>query len=150
MPIIPTPQKGQPLDVAYISSIVNEVNSLVSSTMPTESNMTIIKPPGNATEQKTPTLKSKVYGITTTVANSGTTVTAGQDLPFEINYTFKYPPIIVATPWNVGGTDAGKNVSIYIKSVTETKANLVAKFSTGGNAAVDVNVLAIGIPNWNV
>jgi len=147
MPIIPTPQKGQPLDVAFVTSIVNEVNSLVSSTMPTESNMTIIKGSGSSAEQKTPTLKSKVYGITTIVANSGTTVTAGQDVPFEVNYTFKYPPIIVATPWNVGGTDAGKNVSIYIKDVTATKASLVAKFSTGGNAAVDVNVLAIGIPN---
>jgi len=147
MPIIPTPQKGQPLDVAYISSIVNEVNNLVSSTMPTESNMTTIKGAGNVAPQKTPTLKSQVYGVTATVVASGSSVNAGEDRPFEINYQFKYPPIIVATPWNVGATDAGKNVSIYIKSVTETKANLVAKFSTGGNAAVDVNVLAIGIPN---
>jgi hypothetical protein len=147
MPIIPTPQKGQPLDVAYISSIVNEVNNLVSSTMPTESNMTTIKGAGNAAPQKTPTLKSQVYGVTAMVVASGSSVNAGEDRPFEINYQFKYPPIIVATPWNVGATDAGKNVSIYIKSVTETKANLVAKFSTGGNAAVDVNVLAIGIPN---
>jgi hypothetical protein len=27
---------------------------------------------------------------------------------------------------------------------------LVAKFSAGGSATVDVNVLIIGIPNWNV
>ncbi len=148
MPIIPTPQKGQPLDVAYISSIVNEVNNLVSSTMPTESNVTTIKPAGNAAEQKTPTLKSKIYGTTYSVA-VGATVTAGEEKPFDINYSFKYPPIVVATPWNKSGTDSGKNVSVYINNVTSSKATLVAKFATGGVATVDVNVLIIGIPNWN-
>ena len=54
--------------------------------------------------------------------------------------------VVVATPWNVSGTDAGKNASVYISSVTNTSATLVAKFTSNGIATLDVNVLVIGIP----
>lgn len=149
MPILPTPQRGQPLDVSYISSIVTELNNVISQTLPTASNVTTIKSSPTAAPQTTPTLKAQIYGEVYSVA-SASTVTAGEEKPFDINFSFRYPPIVVATPWNKSGTESGKNVSVYINNVTSSKATLVAKFATGGVATVDVNVLIIGIPNWNV
>jgi hypothetical protein len=143
---LPLPQRGQPLDVSYINSIVTELNDVVSQTLPTSSNVTRIKYSPNLTEEKTSTLRANIYGVVHSVA-TGATVTAGEERPFDITYEYKYPPIVVATPWNQGGTDAGKNVSVYINNVTAAKATLVAKFATSGVATVDISILIIGIPN---
>jgi hypothetical protein len=152
MPQLPIPQRGQPLDVAYINSIVTTINDLVKQVSPTSSNITKIERVGE-TPNSVPTSQASIFGVVKNIANSatvtavGATVTAGEEKPFDINYSFKYPPIVVATPWNKGNTDSGKNVSVFINNVTTSKATLVAKFSAGGSATVDVNVLIIGIPN---
>jgi hypothetical protein len=143
MPQLPIPQRGQPLDVSYINSIVTTVNDLVKQVSPTSSNITKII---GDTTNSIPTSQSSVLGVVKNIANSAT-VTAGEEKSFDIDFSFKYPPIVVATPWNKGNTDSGKNVSVFINNVTTSKATLVAKFSASGTATVDVNVLIIGIPN---
>lgn len=149
MPELPIPQRGQPLDVSYISSIVTTVNQLLRQSSPTSSNNTkIVGTTTPRTEYAVPTPGASIYGETVNVTNAATT-TAGGEIPFKVNFSFKYPPIVVATPWNKGGTEAGKNVSIYLTNVTTSEANLVAKFASNGVATIDVNVLVIGIPNWN-
>lgn len=138
------PQRGQPLDVSYMYSLVETVNQL-SEVIGTTQNITQIVS-SNGTSNTVQTGRSSIVGITTNVATSKN-VTAGAQEPFSINYNFKYPPIIVATPWNTGDTDAGKNVSVVITKVSNTTASFLVRYDTGGVATVDINVLAIGIPN---
>ncbi len=138
MPQLPIPQRGQPLDVAYINSIVTTINDLVKQVSPTSSNITKIERVGE-TPNSVPTSQASILGVVKNIANSAT-VTAGEEKSFDIDFSFKYPPIVVATPWNKGNTDSGKNVSVFINNVTTSKATLVAKFSAGGSATVDVNV----------
>jgi hypothetical protein len=138
------PQRGQPLDVSYMYSLVETVNQL-SEVVGTTQNITQIVS-SNGTSNTVQTGRSSIVGITTNVATSKN-VTAGAQEPFSINYNFKYPPIIVATPWNTGDTDAGKNVSVVITKVSNTTASFLVRYDTGGVATLDINVLAIGIPN---
>jgi hypothetical protein len=139
------PQRGQPLDVSYIYSLVETVNQLTDQLGTSQQNVTqIVKKDG--TSNTVGTGRSSILGVTTNIATSKT-VTPGSQEPFSINYNFKYPPIVVATPWNTGDTDAGKNVSVVVTKVSNTSASFLVRFDTGGVATVDINVLAIGIPN---
>lgn len=141
------PQRGQPLDVSYINDIVTTVNELLDQASPKTTNITkIVRISPQRAENAVPTPGASIYGETVNVANA-TATTAGAEVPFKVSFSYQYPPIVVATPWNRGGTDAGKNVSVYITNITTSEANLVAKFPSNGTATVDVNVLVIGIPN---
>lgn len=139
------PQRGQPLDVSYMYSLVETVNQL-SEVVGTTQNVTQIVA-SNGKSNTVGTGRSSVLGITTNVATSRQITSTDNQVPFTVNYNFKYPPIIVATPWNTGDTDAGKNVSVVITKVSNTSASFLVRFDTIGTATVDVNVLAIGIPN---
>lgn len=136
MPKVPAPQKGQPLDVDYVSSIVNAINEVYDTNAKNPNNNATIK--GNSTT----TANSAIWGFTESV----TTPSSGSETSFTVTFNCKYAPIVVATLVNSAGTDAGKNVFVYIKNVTTTNATIVAKFNGTGVATVDVNVLVIGIP----
>lgn len=139
------PQRGQPLDVSYMYSLVETVNQL-SEVVGTTQNVTQIVA-SNGKSNTVGTGRSSIVGITTNVATSRQITSTDNQVPFTVNYNFKYAPIIVATPWNTGDTDAGKNVSVVITKVSNTSASFLVRFETNGLATVDVNVLAIGIPN---
>lgn len=141
---LPMPQRGQPLDVKYISDIVGAVNEIYNNTSNTVNNNTTISSSfPTQTKNSASIVNSAIWGFTERISK---TATAGDEASFTINYNCKYTPIVVATPWNVTGTEAGKNASVYINTVTNTSATLVVKFTSNGVATVDVNVLVIGIP----
>lgn len=143
MPQLPLPQRGQPLDVSYIYQMASTINDLVVQASPTTSNRVTIKPAlGSATS--TPTASAAIYCETKNI-KSNSDVTAGSIESFDIDFNFQLPPVVVATPFNKDASSP--DVSIFIKNITNSKATLVAKFASNGKANVDVNVIAIGIPN---
>ncbi len=143
------PQRGQPLDVSYMYSLVETVNQL-SEIVGSNQSITEIK--GSSGVPKTvATGRAVIYGVTKSVATSKNIISTDNEVTFNVDYNFNSPPIVVATPWNAGNTDAGKNVSVVITQVSSTNASFLVRFNTNGLATVDVNVLAIGIPTkWNV
>jgi hypothetical protein len=139
------PQRGQPLDVSYMYSLVETVNQL-SEIVGSNQSITEIK--GSSGVPKTvATGRAVIYGVTKSVATSKNVISTDNEVTFNVDYNFNSPPIVVATPWNAGNTDAGKNVSVVITQVTASTASFLVRFNTVGVATVDVNVLAIGIPN---
>jgi hypothetical protein len=81
------------------------------------------------------------------VANNSS-VNAGAELPFTLTYTgFKYAPVVTATPLNVGGTAAGSDISVVLKTVTASRVDGIVKFKTSGNVTIGVNMIALGLPN---
>jgi hypothetical protein len=142
---IPVPQRGQPLDVSYIYNLVDTVNQL-SDIVGTNQSVTQIQNTKAGISNTIGTGRASILGATVNVATSLQIKTIGEQQSFLINYNFKYPPIVVATPWNTGDTDAGKNVSVVITKVSNSSASFLVRFDATGVATVDVNVLAIGIP----
>ena len=139
------PQRGQPLDVSYIYDIVSAVNELADRLTSSENGMLKIisedGPPSTV-----PTSRMSVFAKTH-ILGASQTVTAGQQETFPITFNFKYPPIVVATPFDGANTLAGQNVSVVIASVTNTNASFIVRYNTAGVTSTKINIIAIGIPN---
>lgn len=143
MPQLPLPQRGQPLDVSYIYQMASTINDLVVQVSPTTSNNVRVKPvTGNTTS--VPTSSAAIHCEVKNIATNEDVV-AGNTKSFDIDFNFKIPPVVVATPWNKNASSP--DVNIFVTNVTNSKATLIAKFSSNGKANVDVNIIAIGIPN---
>ena len=144
---IPLPERGQPLDVAYIYQLANAINELSSQVSPALYKYVTIDAPGVG-QQSVKASEARILGGYKEIVNSASK-TKGDTVPFsyEFDTAFKYAPVAVATPLNVGNTPAGKNVSVVLKSVTTSKIEGVVIFNETGDLTVAVNLVVIGIPN---
>ena len=149
MPQLQDPQPGQPLDLDYVSTIVNAVNDILSKQLASSSvgNSTVLTGSG-AEAAKTSDLVfvggyKEIFG-TAQAVTAGTTKDFSLDFPNGI--TFKVPPIVTATPYTLNSTDAGRNVTVILKSVTTSKVEGTVIFNANGNVSIGVNLIAIGVP----
>jgi len=144
---VPLPERGQPLDLAYIYQLASAVNELAVQLSPTTGRYTSIDTVTAGT-QNVRTSDARVVGGYITVANNSTTSPDGEG-SFAYNFSdFRYVPIVTATPIliNEANTDSGKDVSVVLTQVTTNRIEGVVKFNTIGIASVGVNLLAVGIP----
>jgi hypothetical protein len=135
---VPLPDRGQPLDVSYIYQLATALNDLASQVSPTNYKYVTIDTP-NVGKQSVKASEARILGGYIDVVNSATK-SAGN----EVAFSYDFP---TATPINVGGTDAGKNVSVILKTVTTSKVEGVVRFNSTGDLSVAVNLIVIGIPN---
>jgi hypothetical protein len=144
---IPLPERGQPLDVTYISQMAQAINELSTAISPATYKYTSIDTP-NAGRQNIKGSESRVIAGYVRVVNSGT-ITAGEEKSFTYSFPgeFKYTPIATATALNTGNTVAGKNVTVVLKSITTSGLEGMVRFNTSGDVSVDVNLIIIGVPN---
>jgi len=143
---VPLPERGQPLDVTYLYSLVDAVNDLSTQIASTTTNKTVIDTV-SAGKQEIKTSNSRIIGGYVEVANNST-VSAGNEKTFTYDFKdFKYPPIVSATPVNIGQTPAGQNVNVILKSVTETRVEGVVRFGASGDLSLAVHLILVGIPN---
>jgi hypothetical protein len=143
---VTVPERGQPLDVAYIyelSLAINEISDKISSATTNYSRIDTT----SAGPQNIKTSETRILGGYYTVA-SNSTVSASSTKPFTYVFPdFKYTPIVTASPVNVGKTSAGENVSIVLTDVTRGSVTGLVKFNSSGNVSIVVNLIIIGIPN---
>jgi hypothetical protein len=143
---VPLPERGQPLDVTYIYQLAETVNELATQVSSATYNYTTINN-GSSGSQSVKTSETKIVGGYVQVANN-TTVTAASEVSFSYTFDdFKYSPIVSATPYNIGNTPAGQNVSVILKTVTTSKVEGVVRFGASGDLSLAVHLIIIGIPN---
>lgn len=134
-----TPNRGQPLDVDYISSIVGEVNRLTDVVGNTSTSFSTI----NDVNVKTPNLKffAKRFNVSTS-----TSTASGSNTALTVDYpAFNGFPIVTATILTNPTHTVGDNVFIAIKSITSTQTKLVVTYTRAGRLDVIVNVIAVGL-----
>mgnify|MGYP007071563645 CR=1 FL=1 len=144
---VPLPERGQPLDVAYIYQITNALNQLSDQVSTATSNYTTVDT-FSAGRQSVKTSDLKVIGGTYTVAPNST-VNAATTKPFSYTFSpaFKYAPIVTVSPVNTGKTAAGENVNVVITDVSSGGVSGIVRFNASGDVSLIVNIIAIGIPN---
>jgi hypothetical protein len=147
MAILPVPERGQPLDVTYIYQIVKAINDLSTQVSPSTYKYVTVDTP-NAGKQSVKASEARIIGGYVQVTTS-TTQTAGSSQPFSYDFQsdFKFAPVVTATPINVGNTDAGKDVTVTLNSVSTSKVEGTVKFNAGGDTSIGINLVIIGIPN---
>ena len=144
---IPTPDRGQPLDVTYVYQIVEAINDLSSQISSAKYKYASIDT--SEGRQSTLLTDTKVVAGEVSVYSAITPVTAQTEESFIFSFKgeYKYPPIVTATPVLIDGTSSGKDVTVVISSVTGSAVNGIVKFASSGNLALRVNIIAIGLPN---
>ena len=147
MAILPVPERGQPLDVTYIYQIVKAINDLSEQISPGTYKYVTLDTP-TAGKQSVKASEARIIGGYVQVTTSQTQ-TAGSSQPFSYNFSseFKFAPIVTATPINIGNTDAGKDVTVTLKSISTSKVEGLVKFNAAGDTSIGVNLVIIGIPN---
>jgi hypothetical protein len=144
---IPTPDRGQPLDVSYVYQIVEAINDLSSQISSARYKYASIDTTsGNESTLLTDT---KVVAGEKIIYPTLTNVTAETTQSFSYSFKgeYKYPPIVTITPVLIEGTSSGQDVSVVIQSVTNSSVNGIVRFNTGGSLALKVHIIAIGIPD---
>lgn len=146
MPKVPLPERGQPLDVNYLYALANAINEVAQSISPSSSKYVTIDVPG-ADRQSVKASEARIIG-TYKIVVTDSSRNNGDEEPFEYAYPaeFKFRPIAVATAENIGGSTAGENVSVVLKSVGTSKVQGVVKFNATGKVSIAVNILVVGIP----
>lgn len=139
MPVknIPTPNRGQPLDVDYISQIASQVNAIGNLV-------------DNATAYSTVgTVSRRTNELKIVAKTVAYTKQADEKISAEISITF--PPfngIPIATATVVARTDVGDSASVVIKDLTTQSAILKVDFGDKtGQASININFIAIGLPS---
>jgi hypothetical protein len=143
---VPLPERGQPLDVNYIYQLANAVNDVSSQISPSSAKYVTVETPGQGA-RSAKTSDTRILAVEKiVVTNSSKNI--GDEEPFEYAFPaeFKFKPVAVATPVNIGQTNAGENVSVVLKSVGTSRVEGLVRFNETGNLSVSVNILIIGIP----
>lgn len=142
---LPLPERGQPLDVTYIYSLVDTVNDLSSQVSSATFNYTEIE--RGTQKENVKTSQAKIVGKYIDVV-SDATVAAGNERTFSATISdFKYPPIVSATIENFSNTPAGRDATVVLTSVTTSRIEGIVRFGASGNVTIGIHLLAIGIPN---
>jgi len=115
---IPSPEPGQPIDVSYIDQIVRAINDLSVQVSPAIYKYVTVDVP-NFTSQSAKISETRVIaGYVDVVKSSNQSVGSQQPFSYQFKPEFKYPPIVTASPVNIGGTEAGKNINVVIKTIS--------------------------------
>lgn len=144
---IPTPTRGQPLDVSYIYQLVEAVNELASqASSSTYKYASVDTTSGN---QSSMINETKIVAGEVAVYPTLTTITGkvSKDFSYSFKGEYKYPPIVTATPVLIENTSAGQDATIVIKSITTSRVDGTITFNTGGSVAAKVHIIAVGIPS---
>lgn len=146
MPQINLPERGQPVDLSLLRTIINAINEIYREISPSVSKFIRISVPGKKDEDLRLS-DAKMLATYKEVTNSSS-VNAGNEEKFTIQISgFREPPIVTATPRNVGATAAGGNVSVILNSITATSIDGIVRFNAAGTATVGINLIAVGIPS---
>lgn len=139
---IPIPQQGQPLDLAYISTLANAVNQLSEEGAAlAQGNNFVLKGRLADTPASYKLYGAQIIAQEITLAG-GTTDTIEQTVSFS-PYNFSAPPIVTATLVGPSNTEA----NISIKNVTSSSVTVIVKFPTSEGNGTNVSILAIGLPS---
>lgn len=143
---IPTPDRGQPLDVSYIYQVVEAVNEIAASTSSATYKYAAIDTSNGV--QNSLITETKMVAGEKVIYQTATTVTADTTVAFSYPFKgeFKYAPIVTASPVLLPGSASSQNVTVTLNSVTTSGVNGTVRFNTAGSVAVKVNFIAIGVP----
>jgi hypothetical protein len=144
---IPLPERGQPLDVTYIYEMAQAINDLSKEVSPATYDYVTVQTADYGPQNRKATEVRMIGGLIKVA--SSRSVVAGDQLPFSHSFAgeFRFPPIVTATPVNVGQTPAGANVTLILNDPSTSSVNGFVKFNTSGEVSVNVNLIIIGIPN---
>jgi hypothetical protein len=139
---VPLPERGQPIDVAYIAQITNAVNQISDKLITTGYNYSTI----SGKDLPTSDLRIVATSISVSSASSETAATT-KTFEFPYGIDFASVPIATATILNNGESDAGDAATVVLTNVNTQGLSGLVKFQKTGSVTTNVNLIVVGIPN---
>jgi hypothetical protein len=143
---LPLPNRGQPIDTAYIYDIVRELNALSEegSALAQGNNFSF-------TGKDSIPRSARVYGAQIfagikSVASQNASTAESYSVTFNFQPGFIYPPVVQATLENAGDTRTPLDATVTVQNVTTTTATAVVRFARAGSFFANVHLTAIGLP----
>lgn len=144
MSLIPLPQRGQPVDVAYLYQIAQAINDLTTKVGSSAKNYVTIN--NGVSGVQTATMSdTKIIASSVVVTVTGAAAGATKDFSFPFTGEFKFSPVVTATVYNTGTNQSGVNSTVSLTNITTSKVDGVVKFNTAGDSTVTVQLIAIGV-----
>lgn len=139
MATISSVNRGQPIDVTLLSSIVDAIGSLQDAqNTATQSSVNKVK---------AGTSSLKFYAETQSISINN--ITTSPEQKFSFSYpTFTSVPVAISGITNVTSTVTGGNAAtVVLTSVTRERADGIIKFPSGstGSVNIEINLIAIGL-----
>lgn len=143
---VPLPDRGQPLDLAYIYQLAEAINNLSNQLSPVTAKYTTVDS-GTYGKQSVRTSDARIIGGYVQVTNDSSN-TAGAEQTFSYTFSdFAYKPIVTATPiTDTDSTNASKDVSVVLTATSTNRVDGIVKFNKIGISSVGVNLIIVGIP----
>lgn len=140
MGALSVPERGQPIDVDFLYTLTDQVNTLtnaitIKSTSSSQVNTNAVG-----------TANLKFYGET--LALVATSVSGGQTEEFTVSFptSYKYTPVVTTTVLNNSGSNAGNNVTLVLTNVTTSQAKGIVRYNETGTVNLSINAIVVGIP----
>jgi hypothetical protein len=144
---LPLPDRGQPIDVPYIYTMVSAINDVSDQIdASSEKYTTVYSREAGKQDQRTSDTKfyANFFDLPQQLqVNQGDT----REFSFDISGAgFRYPPIVTATPINTGTSSASNDVLIVLTSITTSRIDGFVRFNSSGTVDIAINCIAVGIP----
>jgi hypothetical protein len=150
---VPLPERGQPLDVTYLSVLASAINDLSESVSSVGTNRYTSIDISEDNPKVIKTSDAMVVGGYATVTNT-TPNNAGSEKEFVYRFdnSFGFVPVVTVTPITLGdsATTASKDISVVLSQVTVSEVRGIVTFKQTGISSVGINLIAIGIPGSSV
>jgi hypothetical protein len=143
---VPLPERGQPIDVAYLYQLSNAINQLSDQVSSSTNDRTTVDTSAGKQNVKTSEVRF-VGGIKPVATNRSVDATEVTPFTYTFDVNFLYPPVVTASLVNVGLTPAGENVSVVLTDVNRSSVSGIVRFNTEGALSISVHILAIGLAN---
>lgn len=140
---LPLPERGQPLDVAYLYDIAKQVNQNTKDI--SSSGTTSVIDNGINVPESILTNNIRIYATTEDIQTGS--VTAGSSQEWSANFTsgFLYVPVVTATVKNNSGSEAGNNIFLSLKNIATGSVSGNLLYNSKGSIDITINIIAIGI-----
>lgn len=140
---IPLPERGQPIDLAYMYQIADSINSL-SNQISNNATTSVVN---NGIDLREDATTNNLRFYATTVTYEAGSVGAGTSRDWSVDFSpsFLYVPVVTATVQNNTASTAGNNITLVIKNITTGKVDGNIRYNEAGNINISINVIAVGL-----
>ena len=140
---IPLPERGQPIDLAYMYQIANSINDLSNQV----SNNTTTSVVNNGIDLREDATTNNLRFYATTVTYQAGSVSSGTSRDWSVDFSpsFLHVPVVTATVQNNTSSTAGNNITLVIKNITTGRADGNILYNATGSIDITINVIAVGL-----
>lgn len=144
---VPLPERGQPLDVAYIYQLSSAINTLSDQVSSSTYNYTTVDTDAAGKISIKTSEARMIAGVYRLDSFSTQQASSTKTFTYQWGTEFKYPPVVTATPVNRSSGGAGDQTSVVITSVTTSSISGIVRFNVAGdNISVNINLIIVGVP----